>query len=85
MLNSEPEMNENAPKTVLQTWKKLGPLKIEDIINNSKDFLDIDPNEIEFKESNGVNDENKKLKEIGFFKKGTNRLEGLCRRVFDYG
>ena len=49
-------MYENAPKIVLETWNKLGPLKIEDIINNSKDFLDIDPNEIEFKEWNGVND-----------------------------
>ena len=78
-------MFENAPKTALETWNKLGPLKIEDIIRNSKDFLDIDPNEIELKEGNGVYDENKKYKKIGFFKKGKNQNEGLCRKVFDDG
>ena len=44
VFESEPQMCQNAPKVVLETWKKLGPMSIEEIIKNSKEFLDIDPN-----------------------------------------
>ena len=44
IFKSEPEMWPNAPKVALETWKKLGPISIEEIVNNSKEFLDIDPN-----------------------------------------
>ena len=44
IFESEPKMYPDTPKVVLETWKKLGPISIEEIIKNSREYLDIDPN-----------------------------------------
>ena len=54
LLNSEPKMPPNASKETLDTWKKLAPLNVDLILQNSKEHLsDIDLNQIEFKEIEG--------------------------------
>ena len=42
VLKSEPEIFPDAPKEALDTWKQLGPLKIDEILSNSRENLDID-------------------------------------------
>ena len=75
----------NSPQTALEKWKELGHIDIEEYLNKSLAFLEFDPESIEFKEIESVNDKNSTMKISGYFQKGTNKIMGLCRVVFSHG
>ena len=66
-----------------ETWQKLGPLTIEEIIEKSgqKDF-NFESDELEFK---SILDEDGDYYEIGMFLKGTDDTHGIKRQVDNDG
>ena len=61
----------------METWKKLKPLTIDEIIQNSEQTVDFFDYGTEFKEQLTQN-----AYKIGQFKRGTNDLDGIGRRIF---
>jgi hypothetical protein len=66
MLTSEPSNYPEVSKEILEVWKSLGPLSIQEIMDKSKIDFNLNDPDIEFKKevfSNRI--------AIGMFKKGT--------------
>jgi len=79
MLNSMPHIDANKSQLSINSWKKLKPLSLEEIMKNSIDEIEIDRPEIDFKE---VKFENHRA--IGLFNRNTNTIDGIARRIFSH-
>ena len=77
LLRKTPEIAYGKPRLSMETWKKLKPLTIDEIIQNSEQTVDFFDYGTEFKEQLTQN-----AYKIGQFKRGTNDLDGIGRRIF---
>lgn len=76
MFNSTPVLNIDKSQKSLETWKKLKPLSIEEIMKHSETDLDFENSNTEIKQLR-----NEERSKAGQFKKGTTKLEGIGRRI----
>ena len=78
LLNSVPNVNPQKQQKSLQNWKKLGPLSIQDYLDNIEEPLDFNGTDFEFKQV--INEKGSKW--LGQFRKGTDISHGINRMVF---
>ena len=81
ILNTTPEMYEQASKTPLDKWKSLGPLSIKEVIDKSE----IDPQDLNLEEQEIKKNQFKPGCSHGMFVKGTNVVNGICRVIYKDG
>lgn len=82
MLESEPEMYPDGPKKACENWKKLEPMRIDEIIARSGIEIDLESEVLEYRK---IADGKNYGYQIGFHKKGTTIAHGIARVVYHNG
>lgn len=78
MLQEEPEIFALKPQKSLESWRKLGPLTVEEIMRNSEYEVTFSKDNIKFQIDNFG-----KGTSIGQLRKGTKVPDGIARVVFE--
>lgn len=78
ILQQAPVIDPSKNQKSLEVWKKMVPLTIEDIVKESDDKVEIDDDLQEVKKMKFKN-----YIVMGQFRRGTNRVDGIARRIFD--
>lgn len=77
MLAQMPKVNAYEYQASVETWIKLGPLTIDEIVQNSETPVKFDNENLEVKDMKFSN-----CQKLGQFRRGTQVIEGVARRIW---